>query len=231
MNRRIATGLLLVVGLAGVTAAAWVALQPRTPGERLEAARQIAAGIHVTSTTTGSSLLATSAIADFGIGADVRLVRVRIVDELRLELRIQSDLEITLAAPPRLCLVGPFSAPDDAGLSDRCWGEPDLSSELAQRVETRDGRPSLAAGRPIDVSVTLRRGDVRCDYPPGAWQLEVWVAPVIDGVASEDVLATTASLKVPFVGSGPLTMAPRSRYCGLANGIYQEQGEPDVVTP
>ena len=68
MNRRRGAGVLLVLAGAVAIVTAWIALQPRTPEQRLAAARELAAGIRVTPTVNATSLLATSAIADFGIG-------------------------------------------------------------------------------------------------------------------------------------------------------------------
>jgi hypothetical protein len=231
VNRRIPGGILAILVVAGIVGAV-VVLQPRTPEQRLETARAMAGQIHATPTVAGATLLAASAIADFGVGAEVRLVRVRVVDELQLRLQLESASDVRLGRAPRLCLVGPYSAPDDAGLSDRCWGEPDLGAAIGPLLETDGtGLPMLAAGQPVDASLTIRRGAVRCDYAPGTWVLEVWVAPIVDGVASEDLLADEVQFEVPIVGSAPLLLADHARYCGLASAIYREQGEPDVVAP
>jgi hypothetical protein len=231
VNRR-ARGSLLLLGAGLAITAAWIGLQPRTPEQRLQAAWELAASVRVAANVTGSSLLATNAIADFGVGKEVRLVRVRIVEALQLQVRIESEVDVSLGGPPRLCLVGAYAAPDDAGLTDRCWGDPDLTATLAAHVGAdASGRVTLHAGTPIEIAVDLRRGEIRCDYPPGTWGIEVWLAPVIDGVATEDLLATTGDLVVPFLGSGPLSMRRDARYCGLANAVYRDQGEPDLATP
>jgi len=229
-RRRLIAAALLVLVVAVVGAAVWTAAQPRSPAQRLEAANALASGIHMTATVTGSSLLATNATADFGVGNGIRLVHVRITDELRLDLRITTDRDVVLAGPPRLCLVGPYSAPDDAGLTDRCWGEPDLAALLLAHVSTDGtGRPVLAAATPIALSVTLRRGDVRCDYPPGTWQLELTIDPLIDRSASGERDAPSVKVEVPFAGTSALPFVTESRYCGLADTIYRDQGEPPLA--
>jgi hypothetical protein len=222
--------LLLVLGVAG--GAAWAALQPHTPEQRAAAASQLVAGVHVTAAVTSSSLLATSAIADLGIQGGILSVHVRIVDELRLDVRVESASDIALTGPPRLCLVGPYSAPDDAGLTDRCWGEPDLAALFAAKVaKDPAGRPMLSSGTPIAVSVPLHRGSTRCDYPPGTWQLELTLDPLIDGTSSGNREPPAVNLEVPFAGTQPLIFVTGSRYCGLAETVYRDQGEPAVLTP
>jgi hypothetical protein len=220
----------IVVVVAGV--AGWLALQPRSPQQRLQAATDLVSGIRVTTTVAGSSLAATRATADFGVGVGVRLVNVRIVDELRLDLRIETAKDVTLASPPRLCLVGPYSAPDDAGLSDRCWGDPDLSAVLTARLATDTAaRPVLRAGTPIDLAVTVHRGEIRCDYPPGTWRVELSVNPLVDGTASADLDAPVITFDLPFAGTQPLRLIATTRYCGLAESIVRDQGEPVIATP
>ena len=152
----------IVVVIVAVSAfGLWVA-QPRSAEQRLEAAEQLLAGVTVTATVASSSLAATDATADFGITEGIRLVRVRIVDELDLQVRLESSQDVTLAEAPRVCIVGPFWAPDDAGLSDRCWGAPDLEPVLATHLATDpQGHGVLVAGDPIDLQISLRRGDVR----------------------------------------------------------------------
>jgi len=230
-SRRARIGLLIVLLVVIAAGAVWVA-QPRTPEQRAELASQLVAAVHVTATVKGSSLLATNATADFGISGGIRLVRVRIVDELQLDVRVQTDRDITMAAPPRLCLVGPYSAPDDAGLTDRCWGEPDVAALFAAQVTTdAGGRSMLTTAQPIAVSVTLHRGMTRCDSPPGTWQVELTLDPLVDGTASGNGESPPLKVDVPFAGTQPLTLVTVSRYCGLAETIYLDQGEPAVVTP
>lgn len=216
--------------LAALAVGAWLGpLAPRTPAQRATAATDLLAAVHVSTTLTGSSLLATQAVADFGVGNSVGLVTVRIVEELAIEAQIVSDRDVTLATAPRFCLVGPFAAPDDAGLSDRCWGEPDLGESMADRLP-RDpgGRWLLPAGVRTDIAVTIHRGGVRCDYPPGAWLLEIALDPLIDGTAMGPQYLTSVSIPVPWASPGPLRLDRTARYCGLANGPFLEQGEPAV---
>ena len=192
------------------------------------------AEVRVAATVVASSLAATDAIADFGIAEGVRMVKVRIVDELQMELRIETEGSVVLAAPPQVCLVGPFSAPDDAGLTDRCWGEPDLGGLLAAELATdAAGHPILGGDSPIIVVANLRRGDVRCDYPPGDWQLEVRFEPLVDGssVGVTDLPPVGFSVPAQVGNPLPLSLINATRYCGLANVVYREQGEPPVSTP
>lgn len=223
----------LILLLGGVAIGAWAALVPhRTPAQLEAVAGELVAGIHVSATVVGSSLAATEGIADFGIGKGLRLVRVRIVDELAIELRIDAVRDVLLAELPRFCLVGPFAAPDDAGLSDRCWGEPDLAASVSARLPT-DGSGNVAVhvGQPVIVAVVLHRGDVRCDYPPGKWVLEIEANPLIDGAPAGARSLPNVSLVVPWATDGPLALRQKTRYCGLANGPYLEQGEPSVKSP
>ncbi|MGH3118150.1 MAG: hypothetical protein ACRDQ2_13760 [Gaiellales bacterium] len=191
-------------------------------------------GIRVSATVLGSSLAATGAIADFGIDEGVRMVNVRILDELRLELHIETERDVPLATVPKVCLVGRGWAPDDAGLSDRCWGEPDLERVVAaQLAMDAAGQAVLLADHPVEVVVTLRRGDVRCDYPPGTWQLEVALDPVIGGAPSGEVDLPNVSVEIPLETAGPLPFltVDLTRYCGTASAVYREQGEPPLASP
>lgn len=161
------------------------------------------------------------------------MVNIRILEELDLEPRIEAEHTVTLATPPKLCLVGRGSAPDDAGLSDRCWGEPDLASVVAGQLATDDaGNLMLAADRPTVVATTLRRGEVRCDYPPGEWQLEVAVSPLIDGSPAGATDLPDVSIDIPLETAGPLAFltVDKTRYCGTASQVYREQGEPPLTT-
>jgi hypothetical protein len=224
----------IVVALAIVAAVVVWAVGPRpgTPEQREAAARELLSGIQVSATVTESSLAAAHAIADFGLNEGVRLVRVRILDGLTLALRIETTRSVALAEPPLFCLVGPFSAPDDAGLSDRCWGEPDLSVVVAGGLPSdQAGHPMFPADAPAAVSATLQRGDVRCDYPPGKWVLEIKVDPLVDGTAMGARYLPDVSFEVPFATPAPLTLLAQTRYCGLASVVYREQGEPPVVNP
>lgn len=212
----------------------WAGTRPRSPEQRLEAAKELVAAVHVSATVDASSLVATNAIADFGIDEGIRLVRVRIVNELRVSIRIEADHDIALAEPARLCLVGPYSAPDDAGLSDPCWGSPDLGELLAAQLESdAAGHPILREDRPILVAASLVRGDARCDYPPGEWHVEVVLNPLVDGSPVGDLYPPHVTLDVPLerADAPPLAEVLEDRYCGLASAVYREQGEPPVASP
>jgi hypothetical protein len=235
MSDRRVRSIAIVVGIAvvaGVGLGAWLGSRPRSPEQREAAARELLSGVHVSATVAGSSLADAHAIADFGLNEGVRLVRVRIVDGLILGLRVESTHSVALAGPPLFCLVGPFSAPDDAGLSDRCWGEPDLSVVVAGGLPSdQGGHTMFAADAPVTVSATLQRGDVRCDYPPGKWTLEIKVDPLVDGTAMGARYLPDVGFEVPFATPSPLTLLAQTRYCGLASVVYREQGEPPVVNP
>jgi hypothetical protein len=230
-GRRLVVVAVVAVGVAAVLAT-WAVTRPRSPDERLAAARELASRITVTAVVEDSSLLGGRAIADFGVGNEVRLVRVRIVDELRLSVRLVSDVDVELATALTACLVGPYSAPDDAGLSVPCWGEPDLGGALAMRLPTgATGHPALLATRPVDVDVELSRGEARCDYAPGRWRLEVSVEPLVDGAAAGVIDLPTVDVAIPFSRDDVVIEVRPSRYCGLAETIFKEQGEPATATP
>jgi hypothetical protein len=238
-NGRPLAGVTVLILLIAVIA--WVSgvrLVTRSPEQRLDAARELLDGIHVTPTVTSVSLVAGGAIAD-DFEQGVRLVRVRIIERLELELLIQADHDVAFGVPPQLCLVGPDSAPDDAGLENRCWGIPDLSDFLAAHLKTDAmGHPLLEEGDAIRLEAVLSRGPGidnvdHCDYAPGAWVLELNAAPVVDGVHLPTMSGPVTDLEVPIPSQGPLRLLPpdRSFYCGLASRIYREQGEPAVIGP
>ena len=127
-----------------------------------------------------------------------------------------------------------LSAPDDAGLSDRCWGEPDLGALVAAALAIDGaGHPALRAGRSIVVDAPLRRGQVRCDYPPGE------LAPQEDRRQPADRWFSgrrhgPPDLIVRLVSTNDRIAAPpdrSDRLCGLATVVYLEQGEPRVSPP
>ena len=187
--KRRARGVLLLVGAGLVVAAAWVGLQPQTPEQRLQRAEELAASVRVAATVTGSSLLAARAIADFGVGGEVRLVRVRILETMHLQLQLETTWTSCSAAHPGSVSSGrtrhrttPGSA-IGAGVT-RTW--PPSGRHVGADA---NGRVTLHRGEPIEFAVDLRRGDSRCDYAPGTWGIELWLAPVIDGVATADLLA------------------------------------------
>lgn len=229
---RVGAVAVLTVLAAGLALGACSADQPVPSSRDVAPEGFTPAQVHISTTVVASSLAATDAIADFGIEEGIRMVRVRILDELQLELGVEVEGRVILAGPPRVCLVGPFWAPDDAGLTDRCWGEPDLGGLLAARLATDTaGHPVLDEGHPIRLAATIRRGDVRCDYPPGTWQLEVRLEPLADGLPAEALDLPPVDIHVPAdVGNPrPLPMVRESRYCGLANVVYREQGEPPIA--
>lgn len=237
-NGRFLAGVAALLVLVAVIA--WVSgvrPVPRSPEQRLEAARELLDGIHVTPTVTSVSLVAGGAIADDF--EQVRLVRVRMVERLELELVIQADHDVAFGVPPQLCLVGPDSAPDDAGLENRCWGMPALGDFLTAHLAIDAmGHPLLRAGDAIRFEAVLSRGPGidnvdHCDYAPGPWVLELNGAPVVDGVHLPTMSGPMTDLEVPVPPHGPLRLLrpDQSSYCGLASRIYREQGEPEVIGP
>lgn len=188
--------------------------------------------LHVSVGVTGTTLAAAGAITD-SFESGVRRVIVRVVDELDLEVRFEADRSMTLPGLPYLCLVGPFWAPDDAGLSDRCWGDPDLAGIVATHLpEGEGGTVRLEAAQSKEVTARLRRGDVRCDYPPGTWRLEVAFSPPGTPPGPDRLMLEDVTFEVPFdpdEGPLPLLKPGESRYCGLANVVLREQGEPAVL--
>jgi hypothetical protein len=150
---------------------------------------------------------------------------------MELDLQIAADQEIVLAEAPVLCLVGPYSAPDDAGLESPCWGEPDLSALLAAELTLNADDHYVLSTTPVNVSTTLQRGTQRCDYPPGKWQVELKLNPAGSSEGGRYIPDTT--FDVPITDAGPLQLLPttQTRYCGLATAVVQQQGEPEVVAP
>jgi hypothetical protein len=128
-----------------------------------------------------------------------------------------------------VCLVGPFWNPLDAGLSDRCWGEPEFGSIVADRlVADGTGRVVLRPGEPLDIAATLVRGDVRCDYAPGEWRLQVDAEPVVDGVVQPRQDLADVLVIVPLEPAGVLPFRPNAetRFCSYPAAVYDRQGEP-----
>jgi hypothetical protein len=229
VNRRtaviaIAAGLAVVV-LAGVALWAWSALRPATADELID-------GITVTASVDESSLGATQAIADFGLEEGIRMVPVRIVEDLALEVRLETPRDVVLAGAPRLCLTGPFWNPLDAGLDDRCWGDPDLEGLLTEAMPAdANGRVTLRAGSPVVLQADLARGDERCDYPPGDWLLEVDAEPVVDSVTLPRQDIAEVPLTVPLEEDGALAWRSNSdtRFCSFTAAVYTRQGEPEIT--
>ena len=180
-------------------------------------------------------IVATASVADAHLGATlaiadsfqegIRMVRVRIVKDMTLDLRLDALEDVVFDAPLTLCLVGPYAAPDDAGLESPCWGAPDLSAVVMGALPTDAfGRPTLRAGQPLETTVSLLRGDARCDYAPGEWRLELAVGRQQLG---------QVQVGVPWDPELPLPLYERSdsRYCGLANSVLSNQGEPPTPAP
>lgn len=199
------------------------------PEEREAEARRLAVAITPAVTVRATSYVAGRALADFGIGQPVRLVGVRMLDEVTLEVSLRSAVDVALAGPPRLCLVGPFAAPDDAGLEDRCWGEPDLGTLVAPLLRPdAAGRPGLRANEPVVLAATIRRGDARCDYPPGTWTLETAVEPLVGDAAVARVYLPDLAVEMPWQRDEAIPAVEKERYCGLATVIVRDQGEPRI---
>jgi hypothetical protein len=216
---------LAVVALAGVALWAWSALRPATADELFD-------GIEVSASVDQSSLGATQAIADFGVDEGVRMVPVRIVEDLVLELRLSADRDVTFAEAPRLCLTGPFWNPLDAGLSDRCWGDPDVNDALrAAMPADATGTVTLRAASPVTIRAPIARGDERCDYPPGDWLLEVDAEPVIDGRPQPRRDIAKAPIRIPWDVDGALPWHDNSdtRFCSFTAAVYTRQGEPQIA--
>ena len=215
---------LAVIALAGVALWGWSAIRPATADE-------LFGGIEITASVDESSLGATQAIADFGVEEGVRMVPVRIVEDLVLDLELSAARDVTFAAPPRLCLTGPFWNPLDAGLSDRCWGDPDVNESLrAAMPPDPSGTVTLRAASPVVIQVPIARGDERCDYPPGDWLLEVDAEPVIDGQAQPRRDITKAPITIPWDVDGALPWHDNSdtRFCSFTAAVYTRQGEPPI---
>ena len=102
---------------------------------------------------------------------------------------------------------------------------------LASRLtHDADGHLVLPGKTPIEVHATIERGTERCDYPPGDWQLEVAVEPLIDGERSACVYRPDVALHVSFGGGAPLEYAISrdTRLCSYADAILGRQGEPVI---
>ena len=57
------------------------------------------------------------------------------------------------------------------------------------------------------------------------------MAPLIDGSAVDPVDLPVVTIDVPYQNPAPLPFIPinQSRYCGLADAVFQQQGEPAVA--
>jgi len=224
----------LVVLILAVVLWATRAPPPRSAEERDAAATELLAGIRISTHISGSSLAASKALVDFLAEDDVRLVLVRVVDELNLEVQIETSQAVAFKDPPTFCLIGPFAAPDDAGYSSPCWGTPEVGALLAAQLPVDDGgHPTFPAGEPMVLSATVQRGGQRCDYPPGRWLLRVEADPLVDGVPTGSRQLAEVAFDVRWSKTDRLPFLPVSTvaYCGLANTVYREQGEPAIASP
>lgn len=207
---------------------------PRSAAQREAAARELVSGIRISTEVAGSTLAASKGLIDFMAENDTRLVFVRIVDDLDLEVRIETDEEVTFSDPPTVCLIGPFSAPQDAGYESGCWGMPDIGELLsAELANDGAGHPKFPGGQAIVLSANTHRGGQRCDYPPGHWVLTVEANPLVDGKPMGARQIGEIGFDIPWVDSGPLPFipVPTVAYCGSANVVYKEQGEPQIASP
>lgn len=195
------------------------------PGTEREAALQAVA------VASGASLASAAAFAD-SLETGIRLVRVRIVDELEMGVMLLSETGVTLAEPPELCFHWFHAAPDDAGLESPCWGVPDPSAVFAEQMARADGTWRLDPGGVVSNQVFMTRGGGRCDFPPGDWVLRVRYVPLVDGVAQEP-----RYVRAPFEVAYDPREVPRrlslteTRFCGLASGIVRDQGEAPSAAP
>lgn len=226
------TGALVVLVLGLVL---WATKAPpvRSAKEREAAATELLAGIRISTDVSNSTLAASKALVDFLPEDDVRLVRVRVVHELNLEIHIETSQAVAFEEAPAFCLIGPFAAPDDAGYSSPCWGTPDIGELLAAQLPTdAAGHATFPSGEPIVLSATVERGGPRCDYPPGTWLLRVEGNPLIDGVPTRARQLAEVGFEVPWSRTDPLPFLPVKTvaYCGLANTVYREQGEPPIAS-
>ena len=234
-RRRVAAVLLAVlalVGLAGIGALQLADRSAPSPGadDAAAAARELAAHLQVEAHVTRSSNGVIRASADLGIEEGVRAVPVRIVEELTLRLTITTDRDLPFAMPPRVCLVGPFWNPLDAGLSDRCWGEPDLGGLVADALRGGEGGElRLEAGERIDLDATIERGDERCDYAPGEWRLHIDAELRLGGSVLPRVHMADIPLDLPLEPVGtvlPFYPSSETRPCSYIAAVYTRQGEP-----
>ena len=202
--------------------------------QREVAARELLSGIRISTNVAGSTLAASKALVDYLPENDVRLVLVRIVDDVHLEIHIQTQQAVAFSEPPSLCLIGPFSAPQDAGYESGCWGTPDIGELLEAELPTDGaGHAMFPAGPAIVLAATVQRGGLRCDYPPGRWLLVVEANPVVDGTPMGARQVAEIGFDIPWSSSGPLPFLPVKTvaYCGSANVVYKEQGEPQIASP
>jgi hypothetical protein len=183
-------------------------------------------GITAEITVEEPAIVAARATADFGVEEGVGIVTMRVVEEMGVTVRLSAASDVTLATPPGLCLVGPFWNPLDAGISDRCWGDPDLSTISGLGT-------TLSANGSSSVQATIARGGERCDYAPGEWHLEVSVQPVVGGETFGPVRIPNVTFEVPFDESEALALLPfeDTRVCSFPAAVVNRQGEPELIGP
>jgi hypothetical protein len=95
------------------------------------------------------------------------------------------------------------------------------------------GLALFPADRVLALSATLQRGGPRCDYPPGRWLLVVQADPLVDGTPMGTRQLAEIGFDIPWSSSDqlPFLPVPTVAYCGSANVIYREQGEPLIASP
>ncbi len=219
----------LLVGLGAVLSPSRPPL-PLTPAQREAAVGELAGNVHAEAVAEAVALSVIRASADFGIEEGVRAVPIRIVDHLDLRVRISADQDVRLVGLPRVCLVGPFWNPLDAGLSDRCWGEPDLGQVIAGKLPAdAAGGVTLRATTPFELAIAIGRGEERCDYAPGEWRLQIDAPMQVDGVIVPHVELADVPFDVPLEPEGTvLSFRPNSevRPCSYVAAVYNRQPEP-----
>jgi hypothetical protein len=225
---------MVAFGMAGLLLAACSTASPSPMGsaEAEAAAMELVRGIEAEIEIAQPTLVAAAATADFGIEEGLRRVVIRVVDRMRVRLTLRSEAVVPLAGPPGICLVGPFWNPLDAGLSDRCWGEPDFTTVTDQADQT-GGDARLTEGS-TTVESELTRGHERCDYAPGEWHLEVALRPVVDGQAFGPIRLPDVTFEVPIEDlDEPLELLPilDTRVCSYPAAVVNRQGEPVLVEP
>lgn len=224
-------GVLVGAAIVAIGWSAWLA-SSSSPGATADArvAPDPEIRVVLSATLVNPRFVATRALTDYGLDIGARYVAVRILSQVQLEVRVLAAADVVLAGYPRTCLIGPFSMPDYAGLSEACWGQPDISRLLWARLPTNgDGRPVLRAGRAVTLTAALERDAESCDYPPGDWRLEVQIDPYIEGAISRPLDIAPTPLDVPASSPGPLQLVKLTNYCGIANVVYHEQGEPELA--
>ena len=186
--------------------------------------------LHASITVSRASFATAAAFAD-SLDTGIKLVRVRIVDQMDTRIELRTEDGLTLADAPVVCIHWRDAAPDDAGLESPCWGHPDPTETLLM-LSDDDGPFVLGPGESIVATSTMSRGAARCDYPPGEWILRVTLVPITDGLPGEP-----SYVRVPFdVPYDPHEVLPampldETRFCGLASEVIVQQGTPPTARP